>query len=142
MSDIFSITTNQFRLEKACKETEGKYSFNEPLRLAVCQFNSFKVEIDNQDEVLFDSPVAWVRLSNLENLDNMFVKGIARSGQGIWFKTPKNYAEIGPSGWHVTERREMIKDNTSLLEAIEGKDEKKTDELMKRAEGGEIIRIM
>ena len=94
-------TVLQYRLEKACKNTIGKFVMDEKHGLAACDFGSHKVEKNNL--VTLDAQGAWARLWATD-VGNIFKEGIPKSGQGIYIKSDKVDAEIGPTGWHVTEK--------------------------------------
>jgi len=104
-----TLTTLQFRLEKACNETLGRFRYHEDDKIAVCSFlnGTHSIEVDDKDNVELNAPLSWARFEAVD-IGSIFEKSIPKSGQGIWIKSPKNYAEIGLSGWHITEKSEVI----------------------------------
>jgi len=93
-------TVLQYRLEKACKKTTGKFFIDEKHELVVCDFGSHKIELEKNDLAMVSSPFAWARFY-ARDTGNIFVEGIPKSGQGIWVKANKMHVNIGPTGWNI-----------------------------------------
>ena len=101
-----NLTKLQYRLEKACKETEGRVNYDKNNNVVTCSLPSLaginRVSIDNKDIVEFESNNSWSRFTAIDVL-NIFKKGIPKSGQGIHIKGRYMYGEIGRNTWHVSE---------------------------------------
>ena len=96
-------TVLQYRLEKACKNTIGRFFVDEKHELAGCDFGTHKIEIEKNNLVTLKTQGAWARLWATD-IHNIFKEGIPKSGQGIHIKADSVDAEIGPTGWHVIEK--------------------------------------
>jgi len=95
----------QYRLQKACNNTVGKFLTDEKNELVACDFGTHKIEIEKDNMVTLsthDSPSCWARFWATD-IGNMFEEDIPITGQGIYIKSDKVRAAIGLTGWDVVE---------------------------------------
>ena len=100
----------QYRLEKACNKTVGRFNYDEKegKGLAVCSFTDLSgrkinLEIDDKDIADFNAVGCWTRFEAI-NVQNLFKETVPRSGQAIQIKGREMIGDIGPVVWSVNQR--------------------------------------
>jgi len=100
------MNTLQYRLEKACNETTGRFRFDEQNDVAVCDFGTHKAEVDKDNVVELWSSGSLARFfaSDIKN----GYSNCKREDQTVLFVSDSIFAEIDSNHWHIFEKAKVV----------------------------------
>ena len=96
-------TTLQYRLEKACNKTSGKFHIDKELELAVCDFGTHKIELEKNNLAILNAPKSSAKFWATD-IGNTFTDNIPKYDQGIWVRAYTVSVEIDSHSWHIVEK--------------------------------------
>ena len=100
----YILNTLQFRLEKACNATTGKFYVEDDV--AVCDFGTHRVEVDKDDVVEFWASNSLARFFAADVRNGY--SNSKKEDQTVLFSSDDIFAEIDSKHWHIFEKAKVV----------------------------------